>query len=288
MLEKDRLSILKCKILMRTLLAMAFAGMSLLVSPSSETYARTSASITDDAKLVTKEPTPKAAPSLNAKTSAKEPTANRSSTDLLEQVQAWAKIANFWKLVERGERLAARIEVLSVKSNALEAWVCGQTKICASSRLLREFTPEAQQAVVAHELGHFLIPRNYEAHPQLWEAQCDLFAVAFLRDAEQMKEMLYQLGNNCATCQDRDHPVPKARAALIECNAATPLTEILKFDELRQRSFAVHFQEKQHGVPRGLQQLNFALKNAFTASGYLGELKALDFAIRFNQTTRKR
>lgn len=206
---------------------------------------------------------------------------------LLGEVQKWAESADFWKLVERGERLAARLEVLTVKSNALEAWVCGQTKICISTRLLQAFDPESQQAVVAHELGHLLIPRNYSAHPQLWEAQCDLFAVAFLRDAEQMKEMLLRLGDECANCQDSEHPVPSVRAALVEHYSLMTLIEVLKFDEFRRRSYAVQFRGKQPSAPNGLQQLSFSIKNAPTAPGYLGEVKSLSFAIRFHPPKQK-
>lgn len=220
----------------------------------------------------------KADPKLEARTSAKEPGLINLPTPLLNEVQAWTATVDFWKLVERGERLAARIEVLAVKSNALEAWVCGQTKVCISTRLLREFQPEAQQAVVAHELGHLLIARNYEAHPQLWEAQCDLFAVAFLRDEEQMKEMLLQLADECPNCRDREHPAPGARAALVERYSASALSRVLKFDEFRSRSYAVQYREKQGNTP----------KTTAAAPKDWAALKTLNFAIRFYAAPKKR
>lgn len=213
------------------------------------------------------------APKLEAKTDVKEPRPSNLPTPLLNEVQAWTAAVDFWKLVERGERLAARIEVLAVKSNALEAWVCGQTKVCVSTRLLHEFQPEAQQAVIAHELGHLLIPRNYAGHPQLWEAQCDLFAVAFLRDEEQMKEMLLRLADECPTCRDREHPAPGARAALVERYAASALSRVLKFDEFRARSYAVQHVWQRHTVPHELQQLSFAIRNAFAVPQQRAELK---------------
>ncbi|MBI1763038.1 MAG: M48 family metalloprotease [Acidobacteria bacterium] len=218
----------------------------------------------------------------NAKeTGSKEAEAAHLPAALLDDVQAWTAAVNFWQLVERGERLSAAVEVLAVKSNALEAWVCGQTKICVSTRLLREFAPEAQQAVLAHEVGHLLIPRNYAAHPQLWEAQCDLFAVAFLRDAEQMKEMLLTLARDCATCRDNEHPAPGARVALLEHFSARTLTTVFKFDEFRLRHYAIQFKDTASTVPSGLQQQSFAIGRAANTPAYVSELKRLSFVINF-------
>ncbi len=230
----------------------------------------------------------KAAAKPDAKTNAKEPGLSSLPTALLDDLQTWAKTVDFWQLVARGERLAARLEVHAVKSTALEAWVCGQTKICVSSRLLGEFQSAAQQAVIVHELGHLLIARNYTAHPQLWEAQCDLFAVAFIRDAAQMKAMLGQLADDCPNCRDREHPVPTVRAALVERYSATTLIQVLKFDEFRMRSYAIQYHGKQRYLPSALQQLNFAIKHAIAAPSYLAELKTLSFALSFNEAQKKR
>lgn len=265
--------------------------LSLCGLPVSRQRVASAAAANDRANTAANDLKDKATAKLEAKTGAKEPALSGLPTALLDELQAWAKRVDFWQLVERGERLAARIEVRAVKSNALEAWVCGQTKICVSTRLLGEFQPSAQQAVIAHELGHLLIARNYAAHPQLWETQCDLFAVAFLRDAGQMKEMLIRLANDCPTCRDSAHPAPTARAALVERYSATALTKVLKFDEFRVRSYAVQYhqyQGKQRNVPSRLQQLDFAIKHAIAAPRSLAQLKTLSFAIGFNEPPQKR
>jgi hypothetical protein len=215
-------------------------------------------------------------------------------TALIEETQAWAQRADFWRMVARGETLAEHIEVLAIKSNLLEAWVCGATKVCVSTRLLREFSPEEQHAVIAHEIGHLLIPRNYAAHPQLWEAQCDLFAATLLRDAEQVKQMLGSLAADCATCSDALHPKPLTRLMLVELFSNDVLTKVLQFDEFRGRSYAVQFKIKSGGVPAALKQLSFALpaaarnvkpkptSSASSPSPGWDELKQLDFAIGFD------
>ena len=246
------------------------------------------AAIAKNGKSPSKGRKPETSDKPEAKTAIKLAGRNSLPTALLDQVEAWSQTADFWKLIERGEQLAAQLDIQTVKSNQFEAWVCGQAKVCISSRLLREFPAEAQQAVVAHELGHFLIPRDYEAHPQLWEAQCDVFAVAFLRDSEQMKQMLLQLGDACSNCQDREHPVPSARAALVEHCSAKALKAALKFDEFRLRSFAVQYHNKRHGVPRGLQQLSFSINNVFNTPMNLEGLKTLHFAIGFHVPSQKR
>lgn len=216
------------------------------------------------AKLNHNRDMPKWGTTLEPKSSDKELIHLGLPNALLAEVRTWVETVDFWKLIERAERLAIQIEIQSVKSNILEAWVCGQTKICVSTRLLSEFQPEAQHAVIAHELGHLLIPRNYEAHPQLWEAQCDLFAAAFLRDTEQMKEMLLQLADECPNCRDREHPAPGARAALLDRYSSNALTSVLKFDEFRTRSYTVQYREKQRRIPNGLQKLNFAIQTALS------------------------
>lgn len=274
--------------LKRVLLTSLLVGLPFVLPSFGRKILPTANAANDGIKTAVNVRKTKAAPKFDAKTAAKESVPGNPPTALLKEAQAWAESADFWKLVERGERLAARLEVLMVKSNALEAWVCGQAKICVSTRLLQAFDPEAQQAVVAHELGHLLISRNYEAHPQLWEAQCDLFAVAFLRDAEQMKGMLLRLGDECANCQDQEHPLPSVRAALVEQCSATALTEVLKFDEFRRRSYAVQFRGNQASISSGLLQLSFSVKNALTTPGYVGELKSLSFAVRFHPPTQRR
>src|ERR1043166_4088375 len=89
---------------------------------------------------------------------------NEASLALLEDTQAWIERANFWQLVARGETLSERVTVELVKSNQVEAWICGTEKICVSARLLHELSPEEQHAALAHEIGHLIIPRNYDAH----------------------------------------------------------------------------------------------------------------------------
>lgn len=195
---------------------------------------------------------------------------------LLEDMQAWTASANFWPLIERGEKLAARVEIRAVKSNNLEAWLCGGMTVCLSTRLLREFKPETQQAVVAHEIGHLLIPRKAAAHPQLWETQCDLFAVALLRDAERVLRMLKLLAADCPECQDNQHPTPRARAALIECFSTTTMNKVLRYDEFLARSYAVQF--KLGSVPPLLRRLSFAIHAA--AVSVPSELAALRFPVQ--------
>jgi hypothetical protein len=144
-------------------------------------------------------------------------------------------------------------------------------------------SPEQQQAVIAHEIGHLLIPRNYAAHPQLWEAQCDLFAATFLRDAELVKQLLGRLAADCANCSDYQHPKPHTRLLLLELFSSAVLAKIFKFDEFRGRSYAVHFQAKPGSVPEALRHLSFALPpvSAVSLRQRLEELKQLDFAIGF-------
>lgn len=193
-----------------------------------------------------------------------EPVLPAVSTALFEATQAWAARADLWRLVARGEALANRIELIPVKSNQLEAWVCGAQKICLSTRLLREFSPEEQQAVFAHELGHLLIPRGYDTHPQLWEAQCDLFAATYLRDAKAVQKMLNLLAADCAHCSDQQHPPPRARAALVEYFVGPLLVQVSRYDEFRQRSFAVNVKLNPRRVPQALQRLSFAVNGPAT------------------------
>jgi Zn-dependent peptidase ImmA (M78 family) len=179
---------------------------------------------------------------------------------LVEDTQSWLQRTNLWHLVARGESLRGRVKIEVVKSNLVEAWICGAQKICLSTRLLEVFSPEEQQAVLAHELGHLLIPRRYDAHPQLWEAQCDLFAVALLRDMELVKQMLVTLGNDCRTCSDAEHPLPAVRAALLDRLAALALTKVHLFDHLRSRDFTVQFKHQKKPLPAAWRRLNFAIQ----------------------------
>ena len=228
----------------------------------------------------------------NDKTSARlAPKLNPKEAALVDDTQAWADRADFWKIVARGEALAERIEVITVKTNSIEAWVCGPGKVCVSTRLLREFSAEAQKAVIAHEIGHMLIPRNYEAHPQLWEAQCDLFAAMLLRDAQQVKQMLSSLVADCASCSDQLHPKPTTRLMLVERFAVPVLAKVSKFDEFRGRSYAVQFKMNSSVRLAAFRHLSFAVRcEAFPARQpaapakhtALDELKRLNFAVRIS------
>lgn len=232
----------------------------------------------------------------NDKTSARlPPKVPSKEAVLVDDTQAWAERADFWKIVARGEALAERIEVITVKSNSIEAWVCGPGKVCLSTRLLREFSADAQKAVIAHEIGHMLIPRNYAAHPQLWEAQCDLFAAMLLRDAQQVKQMLGSLVADCASCSDQLHPKPTTRLMLVERFADPVLAKVMKFDEFRGRSYAVQFRIKSGELPERLKQVSFALLSGIPttyspgkrpARQTLDELKRLNFAVGFNAPPR--
>jgi hypothetical protein len=207
---------------------------------------------------------------------------------LVEDTQSWLQRTNLWNLVVRGEMLLGRIKIEVVKSNLVEAWVCGAQKICVSTRLTDLFSAEEQQAVIAHEVGHLLIPRNYEAHPQLWEAQCDLFAVALLRDMKLVKQMLGTLGNDCRTCSDAEHPPPATRAALLDRLAAVALTKIQSFDDLRARDFAVQFKQRKDRLPAELRRLNFAVKARAQTAKQLEQLKTLNFALIVKDLPRRR
>jgi hypothetical protein len=209
---------------------------------------------------------------------------------LLEDTQSWLQRTNLWNLVARGETLRSSVKLEVVKSNQVEAWICGARKICLSTRLLEVFSPEEQQAVLAHELGHLLIPRSYEAHPQLWEAQCDLFAVALLRDMELVKQMLGTLGNDCRTCSDAEHPPPATRAALLDRLAATALTKVQLFDALRGHDFAVQFKPWKNRLPAELRRLNFAVKPRAQANQQSRQQweKALCFPVDFKSALPKR
>jgi hypothetical protein len=233
----------------------------------------------------------KTATRLATKSKRKEDTSMLVPLRLIEDTQAWSQRADFWRLVARGEELAERLEIIAIKSNLLEAWVCGPEKVCVSTRLLRELPPAEQEAVIAHEIGHLLIPRNYAAHPQLWEAQCDLFAATLLRDAQQVIQMLGTLAADCPNCSDAQHPKPEIRMQLVDLLSDAVLTKIVKFDEFRRRSYAVNYKIKPGHVPAELRQLSFALQPASTAAAVaaaqarqfkLEELKMLDFAIGFD------
>lgn len=205
---------------------------------------------------------------------------------LVEDTQSWLQRANLWQLVARGEALRGRVKIEVVKSNLVEAWVCGAQKICLSTRLLEVFSPAEQQAALAHELGHLLIPRSYEAHPQLWEAQCDLFAVALLRDMELVKQMLTTLGHDCRTCSDAEHPLPATRAALLDRLATIALHKVRLFDQLRGRDFTVQFKYRKPPLPAEWRRLNFALKPR-TQTRQQWE-KMLQFPVDFKSALRQR
>jgi hypothetical protein len=202
-----------------------------------------------------------------------------SDAALLEDTQSWLQRANLWNLVTRGESLLGRVKIEVVRSNLIEAWVCGEQKISVSTRLLDVLSPEEQQAALAHEIGHLLIPRSYEAHPQLWETQCDLFAVALLRDVELVKQMLGKLGNDCRNCSDAEHPPPATRAALLDRLASVALTKVQSFDELRGRGFVIQLKQWQSRLPAELRRLNFAVKARAQTVEQWDELQALNFQL---------
>ncbi len=207
---------------------------------------------------------------------------------LLEDTQNWLQRVNLWNLVTRGEALLGRIKIEVVRSSLVEAWVCGAQQICVSTRLLDVLSPEEQQAALAHEIGHLLILRSYEAHPQLWEAQCDLFAVALLRDMELVKQMLGKLGNDCRNCSDAEHPLPATRAALLNRLATVALKKVQHFDELRGRDFVVQFKHWQNRLPAELRRLNFAVKARTQTAKQWDELKALNFQLNLKVAPQPR
>jgi hypothetical protein len=177
---------------------------------------------------------------------------------LVGDVQSWLQRADLWRLVTRGEELAKQLERRVVESDLIEAWVCGDAKICVSSRLLRAFTPAELQAALAHEIGHLVIARNYEAHPQLWEAQCDLFAAALLRDLAIVKQMLTTLQTACRDCSDAEHPTAAERVGLLEFFAPAALAKVARLDQLRAGSFAIGFQGRPN---EELRRLSFAIQS---------------------------
>src|SRR6185369_15576172 len=58
------------------------------------------------------------------------------SAALLEDTQNWLRRTDLWNLVARGETLLGRAKIEVVRSNVVEAWVCGAEKICLSTRLV--------------------------------------------------------------------------------------------------------------------------------------------------------
>ena len=215
-------------------------------------------------------------------TSKKTDPLNTPPPALLLAIKHWVESADFWRLAAQGEYLQQRVEIIAVESDLIEAWACGRPKVCVSKRLLREFSPDKQEAVIAHELSHMLIPRDYQAHSQLWEVQCDLLAVALLRDQKMFTQMLESLATDCRTCADEQHPSPGTRLALVETFADEVMAKVLRFDQLRAGNFAVKVDPK-HTATGGLlaqvKRLNFAVRTLPIQAVYLAELQALDFTI---------
>ncbi len=158
---------------------------------------------------------------------------------LVNELDQWIAQADFWRLVTRGEYIMARIEVSEKDSPAVEAWLCGPNHICLTTGLRRYLSDTELQAAIAHEIGHIIIPRDINAHVQLWETQCDLFAAALLRDADLVKSMLYAVNRACRDCSDQQHLSPLERVALLDYCAAPPLEKVRRLDALRASEFSL-------------------------------------------------
>ena len=158
---------------------------------------------------------------------------------LVNELDQWIEQADFWRLVTRGEYIMARIEVSEKESAAVEAWVCGTNHICLTTGLRRYLSETELQAAIAHEIGHIVIPRKIDAHLQLWETQCDLFAAALLRDADLVKSMLYSVNRACRDCRDQEHLAPLERVALLDYGAVHPLEKVRRLDALRESGFSL-------------------------------------------------
>ena len=158
---------------------------------------------------------------------------------LVNELDQWVAQTDFWRLVTRGEYILSRIEVSEKESTAVEAWLCGPNHICLTTGLRRYLSDAELQAVIAHEIGHIIIPRNIDAHVQLWETQCDLFAAALLRDADLVKNMLYAVNRACRDCSDQLHLSPLERVALLDYCAEQPLEKIRRLDALRASEFSL-------------------------------------------------
>lgn len=158
---------------------------------------------------------------------------------LVNELDQWVAQTDFWRLVTRGEYILARIEVSEKDSPAVEAWVCGPNHICLTTGLRRYLSDTELQAAIAHEIGHIVIPRKIDAHVQLWETQCDLFAAALMRDADLVKSMLYAVNRACRACSDQQHLAPLERVALLDYSAAQPLEKVRQLDALRESAFSL-------------------------------------------------
>ena len=161
------------------------------------------------------------------------------SAALVGELDRWVERADFWRLVTRAEYIQTKIEISEKESRAAEAWLCGGNSICLTTGLREYLTDAELQAAIAHEIGHIVIPRSLNGPAQLWETQCDLLAVALLRDADIVKDMLYAVDRVCPNCRDAEHLAPYERIALIEYCADQPLEKINRLDALRQGSFAL-------------------------------------------------
>ncbi len=158
---------------------------------------------------------------------------------LVNELDQWVAQADFWRFVTRGENILARIEVSEKASPSVEAWLCGPNNVCLTTGLRRYLSDTELQAAIAHEIGHIVIPRNADAHLQLWETQCDLFAAALLRDADLVKSMLYAVNRACRDCSDQLHLAPLERVALLDYCAEQPLEKIRRLDALRASTFSL-------------------------------------------------
>jgi hypothetical protein len=169
---------------------------------------------------------------------------------LVNELDQWLARADFWRFVIRAENIRSRIEVHEINSRAVEAWLCGTNTICMTTGLKQRLTEAEYEAALAHEIGHIVIPRNKNEHPQLRETQCDLLAVAVMRDADYVKDMLYTVNRACPNCRDEEHPAPYERIALLDYAADQTLEKIKRLDAFRKSNFALHLTEIATLAPR--------------------------------------
>lgn len=201
--------------------------------------------------------------------------------ELRQYLRQWVQTADFWRLVVSGEELAKRIEIHAVKFNAIDAWVCGETKVCVSTQLLRKFSSAEQQAAIAHEIGHLVIPRSYDAPLQLWEVQCDLFAAALLRNDDIVRQMLGTLDKHCRNCSDFQHPTANDRSLLLDHLAPLALAKVETLDQFRQQNFAVQFKDDTPDPIRQIQRLSFAIRFTIREATTAEEAELTSAALEF-------
>ena len=169
---------------------------------------------------------------------------------LVNELDQWLARADFWRFVIRAENIRSRIEINEIASRAVEAWLCGTNTICITTGLKQRLTEAEYEAAIAHEIGHIIVPRKADGHAQLWETQCDLLAVALLRDADYVKDMLYTVNRACPNCRDEEHPAPYERIALLDYAAEQALEKVQRLDALRKGSFALRLTDIAAPAPR--------------------------------------